>query len=287
MTFINAASRPDYLAPSRFISNSEANPKPENIQAGTTKQPVENAPKAANISAPLVSSSVQSTLLRLQETGSVFDDKDSQLMNIRGVNNYDRARFAELIVEASEKGGYNNPVAYIKSLPKDDIQLLMRVHSLAEPRGVTNTDVEGAYNLLLPKSDHVDSNRDGLVNTGAATGFYFPPPNSPQSVKDAWEETIKDMSLEDRMMAEGQFMMASIGANLKLDGDGNVVGIYDHTDPEYTNVFPTSKEGWDSFLKEMIENLSKAVKRSPELATYLDMMEEFAGNSAAAGNDVG
>lgn len=279
MYITNANAQPYVLQSktSDFNGNYAGN-NGENHQPENTNSSAASAPNVAIITASLVSSSVQATLLRLQETGSVFDAKDASLMNVRGVSDPERQRFAEIVVDAAQTGGYNDPVAYIQSLPDADIEVLRRVHSLAETSGVTNTDVEGAINLLLPRREHVDLNNDGLVKNGAATGFYFPPPNSPQSVKDAWDETTKDMSFAEKMMAEVQFMVASIGANTKTDSDGNIIGIYEYTDPEYTNIFPTSQGGWKQFLDRFIAEYTEAVKRTPELADRLAMLKEFSGN---------
>ncbi len=279
MNIINSSAKP-YIPqqttnrPTVNIVENYIATQPTNKTSDSAKSTSNNA----NIASPLVSKSVQSTLLRLQETGSVFDFKDNNLMNVRGVSDIERQRFAKIIVEAAQTGGYNNPVEYIQSLPSDDIEVLRRVHSLAETSGVTNTDEEGAINLLLPKKDHVDINNDGLVKNGAATGFYFPPPNAPQSVKDAWEETTENMTTSDKMKAEMQFMMASIGANVKTDSDGKVIGIYEYNDPEYTNIFPTSEDGWGNFLEKLIAEYKEAIKLDSKLEKQLDMLNKFADN---------
>ncbi len=284
---ITGSSTQPYVSPHKTSLHGA-----EPAKSGIGKNPVENtdlsaifSTRSATIAAPLVSSSVQSTLLRLQETGSVFDTEDTNLMHVRGISDQDRQRFSEIIVDAAQTGGYNNPVEYIHSLSKEDIEVLRRVHSLAETSGVTNTDTEGAINLLLPRNEHVDINNDGLVKNGAATGFYFPPPNSPQSVKDAWAETVKDMTFAEKMMAEAQFMTASIGANIKFDSDGNAVGLYEHTDPEYTNIFPTSEDGWEGLLDKLVADYEKALSRSPELAKHLEMLNEFAENISSEDED--
>ena len=80
----------------------------------------------------LVSTSVRNALMRLQEKGSVFDDDDLGGMARRGVTETDRQRFAEMIQEAAETGGYDDPIAYIQALSAEDQDLLMRIHSLAD-----------------------------------------------------------------------------------------------------------------------------------------------------------
>ncbi len=245
---------------------------------------------AAGLSVSRVSDATNAVLLRLQETGSVFDAKDAQLMNMRGVSSEDRQRFAEIVQNAVQNSAYSDPISYIKSLSSDDVEVLRRVHSLAETSGVTGTDtVEGAINLLLPPQDQVDSNNDGLVNSGRAVTFKFPPPNAPQSVKDAWDSATEGLSFEDKMMAEAVFFPAMIGANVKTDSAGNIVGIYEPEDPEYTNIFATTKEGWSALLNRTVEEYRQGVQRDPGLQTQFDILLEFSknlniesGNEAAA-----
>ena len=257
---------------------------PTNKAAETSVQRAE----AAIISAPRVSAAVQNTLLQLQETGSVFDVEDRRLMNLRGVSDTDRQRFAQIVQEAANADAYNDPVAFIQSLPPEDVEVLRRVHSLAETRGVTDTDtVEGAVNLLLPPHQHVDINDDGLVTNGMAVGFHFPPPNAPQSVKDAWDETTKHMSPDEKMLASGVFLTVIAGANVKTDANGTVIGLYDHTDPEYTNPFGTTDQDWDALLEKMIAEFKEGVKRDPSLRDRLDLLMDFAANLTAPADDVG
>jgi len=239
---------------------------------------------AVDISGPRVSDAVNRVLLRLQETGGVFDRKDAQLMNVRGVSDGDRQRFAEIIDTAANNGAYNDPVSYVKTLSSEDVNVLRRVHSLAENTGVTDTrTTEGAINLLLPPQDHVDTDNNGLVSNGTATGFRFPPPNAPQSVKDAWDAITSEMSLEEKMMAEAAFFPAMISANIKTNSSGKPIGIYEPTDPEYTNIFGTTQGDWNSLLQKTIKEYQEAVKRSPELQPQLDMLLEFVKDIESSG----
>lgn len=232
----------------------------------------------------LISNAVSATLLHLQDTGTVFGDKDSNLMNIRGVTDQERQRFAEIVQHAASTGGFENPVDYIRSLSPDDIEVLRRVHSLAEPSGVRNTNVEGAVNLLLPPQNHTDLNNNGLVSTGAAVGFVFPPPNAPQSVKDAWEETTKNMSSDERLLASAHFLTASVSANIKFDSDGQAIGIYDHTDPEYTNIYGTTEGEWETLLSQLLEQSKKAESFDPSYRERTKMLTEFSKFFAAERN---
>ena len=254
-------------------------PKTQAAPAAGPEKTAAPRAKAAIIAAPRVSDAVGKTLLHLQETGSVFGDKDAGLMNSRGVTDSDRARFAQIVQDAAETGAYNDPIAYIESLPAEDVEVLRRVHSLAETRGVTGTDtVEGAVNLLLPPQNHVDINDDGLVTNGTATGFQFPPPNAPQSVKEAWEEATKHMTASEKLLASAPFLGEAIGANAKLDADGTVRGFYDHTDTDYRNIFGTSEAEWDALLDKMIASRKDSAGSDPNLEKQLELLKRFAGS---------
>lgn len=278
MTVIGANNQ---LYKTQDIQSVNSSLKPDAV----TNKPVENsaiiAPARAIISSPLVSASVSDTLLRLQETGSVFNEEDASLMNVRGVVDGDRERFSQIIKNAAETGGYDNPVEYIHSLSTADQDVLKRVHSLAERSGVTDTDEEGAINLLLPREDHVDINNDGLVKIGKATSFYFPPPNAPQSVKDAWDETTKDMTSSEKMMAQVPFLMMSISANIKVDENGTAVGIYQPDDPEYKNPFGTLETEWSAMLDDILKQSEAGDPSDPRYEERVKLLTKFIENLSA------
>lgn len=210
--------------------------------------------RTAYSKAPGVSAAVGAALLRIQETGSVFNREDTRLMYMRGVSNEDRQRFNEIVQDAAENGGYNDPLGYIKSLSRDDIDVLQRVHSLAEPKGVIGvTTEEGAFNLLLPQSQQVDTNDDAIVERGLAKTFVFPPVNSPQAVKDAWDEATAGMTEKERMLATAPFMAVSVAVNVKYDAKGESIGLYEPGDKGYANIFGKTGEDWTKMLSRMID----------------------------------
>jgi hypothetical protein len=228
----------------------------------------------------VVDTSVDTALLRMQETGSVFADNDRRLMGLRGVGAEDRARFAEIVQDAAQTGAYADPVTYIQSLPPEDIDVLRKVHSLAETTGVTQTDTEGAINLLLPPSVHVDIDDNAIVEIGAARGIVFPPPNAPQAVKDAWAETTKGMTFKERMLAEIPFMVATIAANFEVDENGRAIGLRDPNDPDYVNVFSRSTEDWYGLIDELIAGARALEDKAPHYGEQADMLVLFRDNLA-------
>ncbi|MFN0263764.1 hypothetical protein ACKTEK_07795 [Tepidamorphus sp. 3E244] len=236
-------------------------------------------PPPAYSKAPGVSAAVSAALLQIQETGSAFNRDDTRLMHIRGVSEQDRQRFAEIVQDAAKNGGYDDPLGYVGSLSKADIGVLQRVHSLAEPRGVTGVkSEEGAFNLLLPQSQQVDTNNDAIVERGMAKGFVFPPPNSPQGVKDAWEAATADMSGSERMMAVAPFLSLSIGANIELDDSGKVVGVHEPGEAGYKNVFGTTSAEWTEMLADMIEGSRSMEAIDPLYIERTKLLESFAAN---------
>lgn len=263
---------------------------PAAASAGATGQSGESttppAPKPASAAqpasyskAPGVSAAVGAALLQIQETGSVFGRDDTRLMHIRGISDQDRQRFAEIVQDAAANGGYDDPLGYIKSLSKDDIGVLQRVHSLAEPKGVTGVKTEeGAFNLLLPQSRQVDTNNDAIVERGMAKTFVFPPPNAPQEMKDAWEATTAGMSEKERMLATVPFMVSALAANIRFDDSGTPVGLIEPGEEGYTNIFGTAKADWTEMLFEMIEGSRSMEAIDAKYIERTKMLEAFAQN---------
>jgi hypothetical protein len=96
---------------------------------------------------------------------------------------------------------------------------------------------EEALNFILPRSGKVDLNNDGLVaNANGAKGFMFPPPNAPQSVKDAWGEATNGMSDSDIFLMSGKFKMQMLSANIHVDENGRVSRT-EPGDPGWRNIF--------------------------------------------------
>lgn len=73
--------------------------------------------------------------------------------------------------------------------------------------------------------------------------YYFPPADAPAEVKRAWFEATKDMSFQDRYLAEGMFTAQVISANSKPGG-----GSYKPSDPEFIDIFKT--KGYARVIQE-------------------------------------
>lgn len=227
------------------------------------------------INTPLISNGVMETLLRLEENGTIYTQGDNGLLNSRQVSAADRQRFGEIFQDAVSSGGFNNPVQYVNDLPKEDIGVLQRVHSLGEPGAVTKTNTEGAVNLLLPPKTAVDLNNDGLVNRGSVTAFHFPPPNTPQSVKDAWAAVTEGMSFKERMLAETPFLSMTLGANIKLDDQGRFAGVNEPNTPDYNNPFPSIAPDWLDMILGKAETYREGAKLDPSMQGHANRFNLF------------
>ena len=267
----HATSLAQKLAAASSNSNGQAS------EGGTSKPSAEARQQVTYSKALGVSAAVSTALLQIQETGSVFDRDDTMLMHRRGVSEEDRLRFAEIVQDAAKTGGYEDPLSYVKSLSKSDIDVLKRVHCFAEAKGVTavNTE-EGAFNLLLPPSGAVDTNNDAVVERGIGKNFVFPPPNAPQEVKDAWEKMTADMSEKDRLLAQVPFMVATIGANIEYDENGTATGLHEPGDANYTNIFDKTKAEWADMLAQMIAGSRSMEDKHPQYIEHTKMLESFA-----------
>jgi len=138
-----------------------------------------------------------------------------ELASRRGVGAEDEAAFAGILNRAYSSGGMDDPVAFLKTLSHEELGVIQRVHSLGaeiSPAGLSN---ESAYNLLLPDGYSVDLNRDGMEDLGEGRGIHFPPRDSPQAFKDAWDTATQGMDDGDlltySMIMHGYIHGISIG----------------------------------------------------------------------------
>lgn len=127
--------------------------------------------------------------------------------------------FEQLIDKAAANGGYNDPIAFIRGLSEQERAVLQHMHSLADPIAPGQLTEEGALNLLLPRSELKDINKDGFVMIGAAKTWFFPPVDASPAIRQAWEQATANMSEAERFTATGYFLPAPdqpayIGDNL-------------------------------------------------------------------------
>ena len=152
-----------------------------------------------------------------------------RLFSVRKLSAGELEAYADILSRFKNSSVHqSDPASFLSSLNTENIELLKRVHSVGD---MTRDDVstmsrEEATNFIVPDSERVDLNDDGFVSGyGGGKSFMFPPPNAPQSVKDAWSDTTKNMSEEDQMMLSGKFLMALTLPNMQRNENGSVTAI--------------------------------------------------------------
>ena len=178
-------------------------------------------------------------------TSVQFSRDGLQLLQARSLNNSEVDRFAVLLGEARKTGG--SAQDFLSSLSKEDLKLVQKANSLADPIQVSQLSAEGAQNLLARPdgSDRVDLNNDGIVEVGIARNIQFPPANAPQFVKDAWEKATEGMTFQDKFLLE--FSMHTSIYGVQMDGI-----------PQKTPLSPQqqwSTEGIDQLFSDLYGNL--------------------------------
>ncbi|HBN08747.1 MAG TPA: hypothetical protein DD435_08895 [Cyanobacteria bacterium UBA8530] len=137
----------------------------------------------------------------MSNVGMVSFSRTAQdLMKLRQVSEKEQASFAR-ILENAESTRPKQAKETLRSLSLEDRHLLEKVHfgsalqsSLETPDQIDSLSDEGAYNLLVQPHGYVDVNGDGITNVGKGKTLIFPPSDSPQAVKDAWDAATEGLS---------------------------------------------------------------------------------------------
>jgi hypothetical protein len=127
------------------------------------------------------------------------------LLKRRGLSDQQVSSFAELLDEAHTQQEKNISAKQVLSnMTADELQLLQKATSLAEPIKIGSLSKESSINLLAQpdRTGLVDLNNDGIVEVGAAKNIVFPPVNAPAHIKAAWEEATAHLSEQDKMTLE-------------------------------------------------------------------------------------
>lgn len=124
---------------------------------------------------------------------------------INEVDDYTPA-FMEILNRASAANAEADPQAFINSLSASDMDVLKHIHSMGASIDPTQLTKEGALNLLQIPGHMKDIDNDGFARVGAAKLWQFPPFNAPAGVKNAWEETTKNMDFGDNLTLQASFL---------------------------------------------------------------------------------
>lgn len=169
----------------------------------------------------------------------------------------------------------------LKSMSNQDKELIRRYRSLADSiENIDQLSDEGASNLLRQYGNEVDLNNDAIVDVGKAKNFIFPPVNSSQKVKDAWNETTKDMSPKEKMLAELPFLITPISANLKVNHNNKVIGVHEPGSPNYVNPFSRAGFSWDQLISDIQDHYNdyKTHYTNKQYNEVMNVMNKFSKN---------
>lgn len=114
-----------------------------------------------------------------------------ELMQRRQVSEAEAQTFKDILAGAADA---KDPKAFLMGLSAAQMEVLRKVHTLADPINVSSLTNEGAANLLEQPGSAQDLDNDGLTAVGAGTSMAFPPRNAPESFKAAWASATAGMS---------------------------------------------------------------------------------------------
>lgn len=117
------------------------------------------------------------------------------------------------IIERKEQSGKGGK-EFVLTLDDYELSVVQKSKLIADRINPSKLSAEGAENLFVVQGDdrkYVDLDNDGITEIGEGKVIIFPPPNSPDSVKDAWDETSKNMTFEQKMLVMGSFLAETIG----------------------------------------------------------------------------
>lgn len=140
------------------------------------------------------------------------------LLQVRGLSGQQVDDFSALLDKASGQLEENVSAKQVLSeLSPEELNLLQKATSLAEPIRVDSLSNEGAVNLLAQpdKTGMVDLNNDGIVEVGIGKMITFPPVNAPASVFKAWEKATENMSEGDKLTMQLHMHTAVYGVQIE------------------------------------------------------------------------
>jgi hypothetical protein len=246
-------------------------PLDTNLSA-TSNEGQDSASTAAISTASTLNEAIAAREYTLLKIRGLSDDEIKQFQTIKDeAANATSAKTFLLGLSSADRAMVKKANGYAMSLNDSDIQ------SMTE---------EGARNMVVTQDEraYVDYNNDGIVDRGVGKNFIFPPPNAPEEVKDAWEKTVSSFPEKDRLLASNVFMIESVQANIKIDAQGNPIGVYSPGDDGYTNIFPTTLDGWQNLLNKADDYLNWVASVDPgnsQLEVNRDLVAAFRRNLSA------
>lgn len=200
------------------------------------------------------------------------------LMNRRGVTGEEMQTFKNILEKTQEAGAYYNPKTFLNSLSQDEMEVMRKVHCLADRINVEALDYEGAYNLLMQPGAYKDLNNDGLLGVGLGKSRVFPPPNAPDGARKAWNEATAGMAMiEKATIAIVPFRAMEISANIKYDSQGNPIGVHQSGESGYTNIYIESGFTYQGLVDRCLADLEagKGFMKFEDYIATKKFLEDF------------
>lgn len=186
-----------------------------------------------------------------------ISSKALELMQRRQVSNDEVQQLKEILAKANAANAQSDPKSFLRGLSAADMEVLRKVHSLADAIDIPSLSQEGAANLLVPPGSARDLDNNGLTSVGAGNFFTFPPENAPESFKAAWASASENMSFAD-IPTE---MIFAVGlANIHVDERSGRVTSVSPDDPNWRN--PYADPGYD--YRGAIDNITSSLKYNYE-----------------------
>jgi hypothetical protein len=202
---------------------------------------------------------------KIDSLHNVYDEWQSDFLS-RGIS-ADRAthvtqysdEYVSIMNKAVEQGGYISPQRFVSNLSESELTALQYTQGLANRIDPAVLSHEGALNLLLPPSHSQDTNNDGLMETGIAKKWTFPPRNAPMNVHNAWQESMEGLSFKEQLLASGKFLGTLLEGNIKSDGSG----FYEPGDTGFNNPFASADYSYNNLVAQMLESLEAFKAQTP------------------------
>ncbi|ALS98160.1 hypothetical protein [Lacimicrobium alkaliphilum] len=144
-----------------------------------------------------------------------FSDRSITLLNRRQLSQDEIQQFGALLEQARSESG--SAKQRLLAMSPEQLALLQKANSLADPINPRGLSEEGAANLLSQPdhSDKVDLNNDGIVEVGLARSIIFPPVNAPEHVKIAWDKATEGMSEMEKGLQGFHMHLAIYGIQIE------------------------------------------------------------------------
>lgn len=194
-----------------------------------------------------------------------FSNRAVELMNLRGVSADEQSEFAAILDRAADTHTATNSKTFLNSLSSNEMEILRKVHSLANPIAIAGLDNEGAYNLLEAPGNAQDLNNDGLLNVGAGKIWQYPPPNAPEAVKQAWDEATAGVPESEKWLLMPPFMIPVNGSGLNESGEIS-----------YRNIYAEPGFSYTKQVKDILASLGNATwQRDQDYQQTKNMLSKF------------